>query len=190
MLGGTSDSKGKTFAHSSFDLTLFAKRGGARLAVEDRNFTEQFSGPQVRKDGLFAPRRRQRNTHRAHDDCHHAVAAIAEPTYRLASAETARLRIGSNIAPRFSSCVIPIPIPVPASAARAAARLEPPAQYNHAYNGQVVERVMPEAEVRSAHSRRIDPISLSAKPFCQGEPGAMGLSRMPMARNRRVTAAP
>jgi AhpD family alkylhydroperoxidase len=27
------------------------------------------------------------------------------------------------------------------------------------------------------HSRRIDPISLSAKPFCQGEPGAMGLSR-------------
>ena len=29
-----------------------------------------------------------------------------------------------------------------------------------------------------------------AKPFCQGEPGAMGLSRMPMARNRRVTAAP
>jgi hypothetical protein len=31
------------------------------------------------------------------------------------------------------------------------------------------------------------PISLSAKPFCQGEPEAMGLSR---ARNRRVTAAP
>src|SRR5207249_330468 len=28
----------------------------------------------------------------------------------------------------------------------------------------------------STHSRRIDPISLSAKPFCQGEPGAMGLS--------------
>src|SRR6266700_6864228 len=24
----------------------------------------------------------------------------------------------------------------------------------------------------STHSRRIDPISLSAKPFCQGEPGA------------------
>jgi hypothetical protein len=32
---------------------------------------------------------------------------------------------------------------------RRAARLEPPAQYNHAYNGQVVERVMPETEVRS-----------------------------------------
>jgi hypothetical protein len=38
--------------------------------------------------------------------------------------------------------------------------------------------------------RRIDPINLSAKPFCQGEPGAMGLSRMPMARNRCKTAAP
>jgi DNA-binding CsgD family transcriptional regulator len=36
----------------------------------------------------------------------------------------------------------------------------------------------------SVHSRRIDPISLSAKPFCQGEPGAMGLSRIPMARSR------
>ena len=33
-------------------------------------------------------------------------------------------------------------------------------------------------------------ISLSATPFCQGERGAMGLSRMPMARNRRKTAAP
>src|SRR6266700_5107819 len=42
----------------------------------------------------------------------------------------------------------------------------------------------------STHSRRIDPISLSAKPFCQGEPGAMGLSRTPMVRNRCVTAAP
>src|SRR5258705_6319146 len=42
----------------------------------------------------------------------------------------------------------------------------------------------------SAHSRRIDPISRSAKPFCQGEAGAVGLSRMPMARNRRVTTLP
>jgi hypothetical protein len=33
----------------------------------------------------------------------------------------------------------------------------------------------------STHSRRIDPISRSAKPFCQGEAGAVGLSRMPMA---------
>src|ERR1700688_842286 len=42
----------------------------------------------------------------------------------------------------------------------------------------------------STHSRRIDPISRSAKPFCQGEAGAVGLSRMPMARNRRVTTLP
>src|SRR6476620_7997421 len=47
----------------------------------------------------------------------------------------------------------------------------------------------PETMTWSKHSRRIDPISRSAKPFCQGEPGAIGLSRMPMARNRRVTAA-
>jgi len=38
--------------------------------------------------------------------------------------------------------------------------------------------------------RRIDPISRSAKPFCQGEAGAVGLSRMPMARNLRVTTLP
>jgi hypothetical protein len=37
----------------------------------------------------------------------------------------------------------------------------------------------------STHSRRIDPISRSAKPFCQGEAGAIGLSRMPMAQIRR-----
>ena len=36
----------------------------------------------------------------------------------------------------------------------------------------------------------LDPISLSAKPFCHGEPGAIGLSRIPMARNRWVTVAP
>jgi hypothetical protein len=40
----------------------------------------------------------------------------------------------------LTSCVIPIPIPVPPSAARISAALEPPAQYNHPYNGQVVER--------------------------------------------------
>src|SRR5258708_38085779 len=37
---------------------------------------------------------------------------------------------------------------------------------------------------------RSDPINRSAKPFCQGEAGAIGLSRMPMARNRRVTTVP
>jgi hypothetical protein len=49
---------------------------------------------------------------------------------------------------------------------------------------------LPEHVMWSRHSRRIVPISLSAYPFCHGEPGAMGLSRMPMARIRRVTTAP
>jgi hypothetical protein len=49
----------------------------------------------------------------------------------------------------LTSCVIPIPIPIPPSPARIAAQLEPPEQYDHPYDGQVVERVMPEAEVRS-----------------------------------------
>src|ERR1700757_3533080 len=44
----------------------------------------------------------------------------------------------------------------------------------------------PRTMMWSKHSRRIDPISRSATPFCQGEAGAIGLSRMPMARNRRV----
>jgi len=42
----------------------------------------------------------------------------------------------------------------------------------------------------STHSRRIDPISRSATAFCQGELGAIGLSRMPMARSRRVSIDP
>jgi hypothetical protein len=33
--------------------------------------------------------------------------------------------------------------------------------------------------------RRIEPIKRSAKAFCQGEAGAMGLSVIPMARRRR-----
>jgi hypothetical protein len=41
----------------------------------------------------------------------------------------------------------------------------------------------------STHSRRIDPISRSTKPFCQGEVGAVGLSRMPMARSASDDAA-
>ncbi len=50
----------------------------------------------------------------------------------------------------LTSCVIPIPIPIPyVNEARYAAKLEPPAQYNHPYNGQVVEQVMPVAEVRT-----------------------------------------
>ena len=39
-------------------------------------------------------------------------------------------------------------------------------------------------------ARRIDPISRSAKQFCQGEAGAIGLSRIPMAHSRRVTTVP
>src|SRR4051794_19084094 len=39
----------------------------------------------------------------------------------------------------------------------------------------------------SVHSRRIDPISRSTKPFCQGEPGAMGLSRIRLWGNSSVS---
>jgi hypothetical protein len=50
----------------------------------------------------------------------------------------------------LTSCVIPIPIAVPyVNEARYEAKLEPPEQYNHPYNGQVVERVVPVAEART-----------------------------------------
>ena len=42
----------------------------------------------------------------------------------------------------------------------------------------------------SRHSRRMDPISRSAKPFCQGDRGAIGLSRTPIARIRWITTEP
>jgi hypothetical protein len=52
----------------------------------------------------------------------------------------------------LTSCVFPIAVPVPvannAKKARYLAELEPPSQYNHPYDGQVDERVMPVAEVR------------------------------------------
>lgn len=64
----------------------------------------------------------------------------------------------------FTLCVIPIVIPIPDTAANNAkkvrylAELEPPAQYNHPYNGPVVERVMPVAAVRLlCMSRGADP---------------------------------
>lgn len=41
----------------------------------------------------------------------------------------------------------------------------------------------------STHSRRADPIRRSAKPFCQAEAGAEGLSRMPMAHSAHDHAA-
>ena len=40
----------------------------------------------------------------------------------------------------------------------------------------------------STHSRRIDPISRSTKPFCQGEAGAIGLSRIPELEQFAVDA--
>ena len=40
----------------------------------------------------------------------------------------------------------------------------------------------------SRQSRRIDPISLSAYPFCHGDRGVIGRSRMPMAPTRRMKA--
>ena len=55
----------------------------------------------------------------------------------------------------LTSCVIPIPIGILFKAdlqedpAHYAARLEPPARYDHPYNGRVVERVVPKAEVPS-----------------------------------------
>ena len=51
-------------------------------------------------------------------------------------------------------------------------------------------RLPPNTTKWSTHSRRIVPISRYAKPFCHGEPAEIGLSRMPMARRRRVTTAP
>jgi hypothetical protein len=38
--------------------------------------------------------------------------------------------------------------------------------------------------------RRIEPISRSTNPFCQGDRGAVGRSRMPMHLRRRVTTSP
>lgn len=38
----------------------------------------------------------------------------------------------------------------------------------------------------SLHSRQIDPINLSATPLCQGDLGAISLSRMPIVPGRRV----
>jgi len=36
----------------------------------------------------------------------------------------------------------------------------------------------------------MEPISRSAKQFCHGDAAEIGLSRMPMARNRRLTTGP
>ena len=49
-------------------------------------------------------------------------------------------------------------------------------QYNKRHTSSEVRRkcASPKTTIWSTYSRRIDPINLSAKPFCQGEPGAMG----------------
>jgi len=50
----------------------------------------------------------------------------------------------------LTSCVVPIPIAIPyVNEARYEAKLEPPERYNHPYNGQIVERVVPVAEART-----------------------------------------
>src|ERR1019366_8834998 len=40
----------------------------------------------------------------------------------------------------------------------------------------------PKTTTWSKHSRRIDPINRSAKPFCQGEAGAIGFGELPILR--------
>jgi hypothetical protein len=42
------------------------------------------------------------------------------------------------------------------------------------------------ATTGSTHSRRIYPISLSAKQFCHADPADIGPARMPMVRNPRL----
>ena len=64
--------------------------------------------------------------------------------------------------------------------------VDPVALSNYAY----LQIADPLKRLWFTHSRRIDPISRSTKPFCQGEAGEVGLSRIPMARSRRVTTAP
>ncbi len=54
-----------------------------------------------------------------------------------------------------------------------------PTQMHLAQDNDVVHTFTPDQSDQPFH-----------KPFCQGEAGAVGLSRMPMARNRRVTMLP
>src|SRR5712675_1848749 len=48
----------------------------------------------------------------------------------------------------------------------------------------------PNTTTWSRHSRRIEPISRSAYPFCQGERGDVGRSRMPIDRSLRMKTSP
>jgi hypothetical protein len=57
----------------------------------------------------------------------------------------------------------------------ASVRFQNPAQVRFAYNDDVIQTLTPDR---------------SDQPFGKGEAGAVGLSRMPMARRRRVTTMP
>jgi NAD(P)-dependent dehydrogenase (short-subunit alcohol dehydrogenase family) len=48
----------------------------------------------------------------------------------------------------------------------------------------------PNTTTWSRHSRRIEPIVLSQYPFCHGDRGAVGRSRMLIARRRRMRTSP
>ena len=48
----------------------------------------------------------------------------------------------------------------------------------------------PNTTTWSRHSRRIEPIALSQYPFCHGDRGAVGQSRMLIARRRRMKTSP
>jgi hypothetical protein len=48
----------------------------------------------------------------------------------------------------------------------------------------------PNTTTWSRHYRRIEPISRSACPFCHGDCGAVGRSRMPIERTRRAKTSP
>ena len=56
----------------------------------------------------------------------------------------------------------------------------------HVTEQQVTEVALAEHNTWSRHSLRIEPISLSAYPFCQGERGDVGRSRMPIDRSLRI----
>jgi len=63
------------------------------------------------------------------------------------------------------------------------------------YNIQIRQQHMSEVPLSeqttwSRHSRRIEPISRSAYPFCHGERGDVGRSRMPIDRSRRMKTMP
>jgi hypothetical protein len=60
----------------------------------------------------------------------------------------------------------------------------------HVQQQDVTEVSLAEYDKWSRHSRRIEPISLSAYAFCHGERGDVGWSRMPIDRSLRITTSP